>query len=163
MGQGLCAEEPVGLRVTPPAEEPRHEGGHAEIHGSIDVEGGVLTSDNPHLSRLTNGPPDDPDSLSNEGGEGPVEDQTPPDSISIRAVDCTTAPDVVPDEVAALVEASIADNTRRAYRSDLDHFAAWGGTLPAEPAARGLLPRRARGDAQRRHPRPPHRDHLEGA
>jgi len=32
------------------------------------------------------------------------------------------------------VEASIADNTRRAYRSDLDHFAAWGGTLPAEPA-----------------------------
>ena len=33
-----------------------------------------------------------------------------------------------------MVEASIADNTRRAYRSDLDHFAAWGGTLPAEPA-----------------------------
>ncbi len=98
------------------------------------MEGGVLTSDNPHLSRLTNGPPDDPDCLSNLGGEGPVEDQTPPDSISIRAVNCTTAPDVVPDRVAALVEASIADNTRRAYRSDLDHFAAWGGTLPAEPS-----------------------------
>ncbi len=42
--------------------------------------------------------------------------------------------DPIPDEVAALVEASIADNTRRAYRSDLDHFSAWGGTLPAEPA-----------------------------
>ena len=41
--------------------------------------------------------------------------------------------DPVSDEVAALVEASIADSTRRAYRSDLDHFAAWGGTLPAEP------------------------------
>ena len=45
-----------------------------------------------------------------------------------------SAPDPVPDEVAALVEASIADNTRRAYRSDLTHFAAWGGTLAAEPA-----------------------------
>ena len=98
------------------------------------MEGGVLTSDNPHLSQLTNGPPDDPDCLSNEGGEGPVEDQTPPDSISFRAVDCTKAPDSIPDKVAALVQASIADNTRRAYRSDLDHFAAWGGALPAEPA-----------------------------
>jgi len=42
--------------------------------------------------------------------------------------------DPVPDAVAALVEASIADNTPRAYRSDLAHFAAWGGTLPSEPA-----------------------------
>jgi integrase len=42
--------------------------------------------------------------------------------------------DPVPDDVAALVEASIADNTRRAYRSDLAHFSAWGGSLPAEPA-----------------------------
>ena len=40
----------------------------------------------------------------------------------------------MPDEVAVLVEASIADNTRRAYRSDLTHFAAWGVTLAAEPA-----------------------------
>jgi site-specific recombinase XerD len=43
-------------------------------------------------------------------------------------------PDRVPGEVAALVEASIADSTRRAYRTDLAHFAAWGGQLPAEPA-----------------------------
>ncbi|MGD0563082.1 MAG: site-specific integrase [Roseiarcus sp.] len=33
-----------------------------------------------------------------------------------------------------MVEASIADNTRRAYQSDLAHFAAWGGHLPAGPA-----------------------------
>jgi hypothetical protein len=39
----------------------------------------------------------------------------------------------VPDEIAALVEASVSDNTRRACRSDLDHFAAWGGNPPAEP------------------------------
>lgn len=38
------------------------------------------------------------------------------------------------DEVSALVEASIVDNTRRAYRSDLAHFALWGSHLPAEPA-----------------------------
>ncbi len=29
------------------------------------------------------------------------------------------------------VRASIADNTRRAYRSDLDHFLSWGGSIPA--------------------------------
>jgi integrase len=37
----------------------------------------------------------------------------------------------VPDQVAALVEASISENTRRAYRSDLK---AWGGQLPADPS-----------------------------
>ncbi len=42
--------------------------------------------------------------------------------------------DSVLDEVAALVEASIADNTRRAYRSDLAHFTAWGGFLPDKRA-----------------------------
>jgi hypothetical protein len=39
----------------------------------------------------------------------------------------------VPDEVAALVEVNIAESTRRAYRFDLGHFAAWGGLVPAEP------------------------------
>jgi integrase len=33
-----------------------------------------------------------------------------------------------------LIEASIAENTRRAYRCDLAHFQAWGGQLPADPA-----------------------------
>jgi len=79
-------------------------------------------------------PPQDPDEPSNEGQPAPIEDQAPPVSIRFRAINCTKAPDSVPDGVAALVQASIADNTRRAYRSDLDHFAAWGGTLPAEPA-----------------------------
>jgi hypothetical protein len=29
------------------------------------------------------------------------------------------------------VQAGIAPATRRAYRADLDHFEAWGGTIPA--------------------------------
>jgi hypothetical protein len=33
-----------------------------------------------------------------------------------------------------LIEASIAENTRRANRCDLAHFEAWGGELPADPA-----------------------------
>src|SRR5271157_1351571 len=95
----------------------------------------VLTSDNPHLSRLKNGPSCDPDSLSDEGGEGPVEDPTPMASVPSIASTCKLTPlDPVPNEVAAFIEASIADNTRRAYRSDLAHLSAWGGTLPAEPA-----------------------------
>ena len=53
----------------------------------------------------------------------------------MRANDCTTRiPNRVPGEVVALIEASIADRTRRAYQTDLAHFADWGGRLPAEPA-----------------------------
>jgi integrase len=36
--------------------------------------------------------------------------------------------------VDELVRQSIAQSTRIAYESDLKHFAAWGGTLPASPA-----------------------------
>jgi len=51
----------------------------------------------------------------------------------MSAANCTILQGPVPNEVAALVEASIADNTRRAYRSDLAQFEAWGGALTAEP------------------------------
>jgi hypothetical protein len=61
----------------------------------------------------------------------PSEDQTTPIDETCRADVCTKAtPYSALDEVSALVEASIADNTRRAYRSDLGHFAVWvGGCL----------------------------------
>jgi hypothetical protein len=47
------------------------------------------------------------------------------------------APDPVLDEVPAVVEAGIVDNTRRAYRSDFGHFGAphWGGAQSAEPCS----------------------------
>jgi hypothetical protein len=35
--------------------------------------------------------------------------------------------------VLRFIEAATAPNTRRAYDSDLRHFLAWGGTLPASP------------------------------
>ena len=37
-------------------------------------------------------------------------------------------------EVEAYVQAGIAPATKRAYRADLDHFEAWGGTIPATDA-----------------------------
>lgn len=40
-----------------------------------------------------------------------------------------------PRAVQELLHAAISENTRRAYRSDLAHFRAWGGTIPAEPDA----------------------------
>jgi hypothetical protein len=33
--------------------------------------------------------------------------------------------------VLHFIEAATAPNTRRAYDSDLEHFLAWGGSLPA--------------------------------
>ena len=36
--------------------------------------------------------------------------------------------------IEAHVEGGIAPATQRAYRADLDHFEAWGGTLPATNA-----------------------------
>jgi integrase len=44
------------------------------------------------------------------------------------AINCTDEPDAT---TLAYVAASIADSTRRAYLSDLEHFTAWGGVIPA--------------------------------
>jgi integrase len=66
-----------------------------------------LTRDNPLLSRVIPCGPN--------GG--------------LRAVDCTNAPETV----ARYVRASLADNTRMAYLSDLEHFERWGGRIPASP------------------------------
>ena len=35
--------------------------------------------------------------------------------------------------VCKYLDAALADNTRRAYRADLNHFLAWGGAIPARP------------------------------
>lgn len=47
-------------------------------------------------------------------------------------INCTGQPTISP-EVSDYLRASLADNSRRAYRSDLNHFLAWGGTIPASP------------------------------
>lgn len=47
-------------------------------------------------------------------------------------INCTThGGGQLPTSVADLVRDSLADNSRRAYASDLAQFAAWGGTIPA--------------------------------
>jgi integrase len=38
-----------------------------------------------------------------------------------------------PKALQELLHASISDNTRRAYRSDIAHFFAWGGSIPTQP------------------------------
>ena len=42
-------------------------------------------------------------------------------------------PDALSEAAESFIRASISDNTRKAYRSDLAHYTAWGGTLPATP------------------------------
>jgi site-specific recombinase XerD len=66
---------------------------------------GSLTSDNSYLSRPK------------------------PGLAHGSVVDCTD----LPDAVAGYVRGSLAENTRRAYQSDLRHFEVWGGSLPASP------------------------------
>jgi integrase len=67
----------------------------------------ALTSDNIHLSRTKN-----------------------PQSVVVSEMtDCGMTP--VDERVASLVRDSLADNTRRAYLSDLAHFETWGGQVPA--------------------------------
>jgi len=46
------------------------------------------------------------------------------------ATDCIAQPSITP-EVSDYLRASLSDNSRRAYRSDLNHFLTWGGTIPA--------------------------------
>src|SRR6266478_4626831 len=80
----------------------------------------ALTSDNPHLSELT--VVDLPDQL-----------------VTTFAVNCKRAEEGaeadVAERVRRLVQAATSPNTRRAYRSDLAHFLANGGKLPATPTA----------------------------
>lgn len=54
---------------------------------------------------------------------------TPVQPKNSAAINCTAD---LQQAIADLVTASMADNTRRAYLADLNHFLAWGGTLPAE-------------------------------
>jgi integrase len=80
-----------------------------------------LTSDNLHLS----GPTIDPVQGKRTGVE------TGDRSTQSCEINFTTC---LPDMVVAYVEASISDNTRRAYVADLAHFKAWGGTIPSSDA-----------------------------
>lgn len=73
----------------------------------------LLTSDNPLLSRLTNGK--DPAVLEVAASDTGSE------------INFTHA---LPVGVAAYVGNSLSANTRRAYAADLAHFEAWGGALP---------------------------------
>ena len=70
---------------------------------------GVLTSDNPLLSRLK---------MAGKADARP------------SAVVCT---EEAAETIADLVRESLAPNTRAAYLSDLAHFENWGGRIPAEP------------------------------
>ena len=42
-------------------------------------------------------------------------------------------PPALSPQVSAYLRASLSSNSRKAYRSDLDHFIAWGGEIPASP------------------------------
>jgi integrase len=65
----------------------------------------ALPRHNVQLSRPTIGPEDD-----------------------INAINCISQ---IEPRVVELIRLSVADSTRIAYRSDLDHFAKWGGVIPA--------------------------------
>ena len=58
----------------------------------------------------------------------PLSRPTPGSSMAHFAINCTTE---LPDQVREYVQASLSENTRRAYLSDLAHFQAWGGRTPA--------------------------------
>ena len=66
----------------------------------------MLTHDNPLLSQLKN---------------------TPDKDHSDRQI-------TVSDAVRAYVTKSLSENTRRAYRADLEHFVSWGGSIPCSAA-----------------------------
>ena len=121
-----------------PKPEPRRPGppGRACHRKAPRIhDEGVEALDNLTIPSLENGPPDDPDGRSSEGGSAPARtNRRPVTTAHILQVTARRACPTVPGEVAALIEASIADRTRRAYRTDLAHFADWGGRLPAEPA-----------------------------
>ncbi|MCJ2077609.1 site-specific integrase [Methylobacterium sp. E-016] len=86
--------------------------------------GDILTRDNPLLSRA-NRP------ISTKLGLSEINFTCPDDGEKRGQLSPFDPGD---ERVAALIEKSISDNTRRAYRFDLSHFEIWGGTIPSTPA-----------------------------
>jgi len=39
----------------------------------------------------------------------------------------------LPEAIESYLRSAVAENTRKAYKSDLEHFYAWGGSIPCEP------------------------------
>ena len=92
----------------------------------------VLTRDNTFLSRATMAPFQDEHALLGDcAGSNQFQIAAPNDADqeikSVPAID-------VSGPVRDLIANSIADNTRRAYKSDVEHFLAWGGAFPASPS-----------------------------
>ncbi|MER8832871.1 site-specific integrase [Mesorhizobium sp. M0909] len=79
-----------------------------------------LTRDNPLLSRSKI---DEPDLT--EGQQLPADKRVGDCEINFT----------LSEKVAAYVEQGLAANTKRAYATDLAHFEAWGGSIPATDAA----------------------------
>lgn len=58
-----------------------------------------------------------------------------PTYAKARAINCTEASaSELPSSVVNFIRHSLASNTQRAYLSDLRHFEAWGGRIPASPS-----------------------------
>jgi integrase len=82
-----------------------------EHHVFDRLPGSGLTPDNPHLSRVT---------------------WAADEARQASAINCSGQ---ASEPVLAYVRQSLAANTRRAYLSDIAHFEAWGGSIPANPHA----------------------------
>ena len=83
----------------------------------------LLTRDNHHLSEPTHS------SSHMAGGEINCRDHLQPGGHDV-AIDLGER---LADPVAQFVRDSLAANTRRAYRFDLQHFEEWGGCIPCDP------------------------------
>ncbi len=86
-----------------------------------EKEGAPLTPDNPHFAQT---------------GASPLAIhqavvESPPVPSFADPSDAVTCIGISVRSVDAYVQSGIAPATRRAYRADLDHFEAWGGTIPA--------------------------------
>lgn len=86
-----------------------------------------LTSDNIHLSEPTNSPAPEKFAVDCNRSTGRIQEKIAVNCNPSIAINCTDP------EVLRFIEAATAANTRRAYESDLRHFLAWGGAVPATP------------------------------
>lgn len=62
-----------------------------------------------------------------------ITDQRPGKRIAVASVARYLAGDHRDAAVCKYIAAALADNTLRAYRADLQHFMAWGGSIPTTP------------------------------
>jgi site-specific recombinase XerD len=126
----LMLANPEALVQLEVSTSPARVGARIVVGSQIAVHstnsGGILTDDKLHLSKAK--------MAVQLTAHQPATSETSSPSVTLiahRNADGEIS--AAPEQVSAYLTAATSENTRRAYRADLNHYLSWGGSIPSSP------------------------------